>query len=162
MGAKWAAIFSLTLTKKVSSLTSSLTYKKSELAHLKTHENGGEWVRWARSPHLSQWSDIRHIERSSISKRWSSLQWSRTSSFGLVVHLENAILARIIKDQSFHMPITSLESLICTSEPASWFLVLPSPPFYQFSTSKTIQKSRYFRTLRPPSKQLLMDWAYFN
>ena len=86
----------------------------------------------------------------------------RTSSFGLVVHLENAILARIIKDQSFHMPITSLESLICTSEPASWFLVLPSPPFYQFSTSKTIQKSRYFRTLRPPSKQLLMDWAYFN
>ena len=57
MGAKWAAIFSLTLTKKVSSLTSSLTYKKSELAHLKTHENGGEWVRWARSPHLSQWSE---------------------------------------------------------------------------------------------------------
>ena len=54
MGAKWVAIFSLTLTKKVSSLTSSLTYQKSELAHLKTHENGGEWVRWARSPHLSQ------------------------------------------------------------------------------------------------------------
>ena len=43
MGAKWVAIFSLTLTKKVSSLTSSLTYKKSELAHLKTHKNGGEW-----------------------------------------------------------------------------------------------------------------------
>ena len=53
MGAKWAAIFSLTLTKKVSSLTSSLTYKKSELAQLKTHENGGEWV--------SEWGELAHL-----------------------------------------------------------------------------------------------------